>query len=136
MEDERKLVRHFCEAMDLTEFAGERWAIQANRLRLYADLVKAIHKKIAEFGYSALPVSLTGEQEVCRMEGDSIVVSVEQVIETDSVAYDTSVCCRDMHMRPVICDALAPLVTHFAEKDFDLLKAFLATTDEPPEPPQ
>jgi len=128
MFDRAKVAHIICEAAELSGFSGKRWAILANLVSLYVDLVESIRQEIARFGYSALPVVLQGQHEVCRMEGEAIIVVVERVIENGNVGYDTSVCCRESEMRAVICDALKSIVTKYAEGDIAAVEQFLTAT--------
>src|SRR5438093_974645 len=107
----------------------------ANAMSLYVDLEEGIREKLAGFGYPAFPVQLQGRNEVCRLEGDAVIVVIERVFETDGVGYDITVYCREREMRPVIWRAVQPLVADYAENDYTLLKSYCQTpSDDLPTP--
>ena len=125
--NKQEMARSICEAAELSGYSGKRWGLIANDLHLYVDLAMALLEEIARFGYTANVVPLHDPSEACRLEGDSIIVVVERVVEKDGVGYDLNVFCRDKKIEPVIGNALKPIVTKYAEKNITVLKSFLDT---------
>ena len=130
MDVNKRIAQVICDATELTGYSGKRWANRAHALREYVDLVGVVLEKCASFGYSALPVDLQGDNEVCRIEGEAIIVVVERVIENNTVRYDTAVCCRELEMRPIIAKALKPIVAKYGEKEWALIESFLTITND------
>lgn len=134
MFDKHTTARIICDTVEVTGASGKRWAIHAQLLSLYLDLVESIRREIAAFGYSAIPVALQGQHEVCRLEGEAIILVVERVVEGTFVGYDTTVFCRERDMRPVIAEAIRPLVTKYAEGDCAALQKAIQSDADDAEP--
>lgn len=121
------IAQWICDTADASGYEGKQWGIMANSLRLYLDLAHGIIKELGTLGYPGCRTAeLQADHELCRIEGDEVIVSVQMARENNSLCYDTVVYCAQPARQPVIAKAINHLVQKYGRKHCDLIRALVA----------